>query len=101
MGTGWTSQSGYQQAAFRQEGDRIYLRGNLNQAATANTVIATLPTGSRPLVNHLMYAGNYQPTPGVSVMRVDVLTTGVIQFSGAPNQVSSNLTLDGISFAMS
>lgn len=94
FGTGWqdyTGGAGYQTSAYKKDSlGRVHLRGLVERASGALTVIMTLPVGYRPASGKI-----FATTGSGGVARVNVTAGGVVEYSSGG---VTFLSLEGISF---
>lgn len=90
----WASFGGaYAMPAYKKVGDLVFLRGLVVRSSGADTLIATLPSGYRPLADQLF------ATAGDNALaRIDVETDGEMRLQAGT--AAAYLSLDTISFSV-
>ena len=91
--TGWDTISGYNAAQYKRVGDLVFVRGTVQRTSGSATVIATLPSGYRPVNRTILGTVG----GGDAVARVDIRTNGDIDVIAGS---TTYIALDGIVFSL-
>ena len=101
-GTGWVDYGGgYQAGQYKKVGDLVFLRGLVRRTTTSagDITIGTLPAGYRPAARLMMSTTGYWSS-AYQLTRVEILTTGVVQFAGSIGVTVDFFSLDSIVFSI-
>lgn len=98
ISSGWSYQYDTDKPQYRKIGNIVYLRGLLNATTSADSVIATLPSGYRPLGYFVRFACSLNQT---EFANVQVNANGVINDHQKGTSSRTFLCLSGISFPVS
>jgi hypothetical protein len=98
ISSGWSYQYESDKPQYRKIGNIVYLRGLLNATTDASGIIATLPSGYRPLGYFVRFTCSLNQT---DYANVQVNAEGVINDSQKGSSSRTFLCLSGISFPVS
>jgi hypothetical protein len=106
MTPGWSNiGSGWTEAAIRKNNDVVEMRGSISNATSADVgiglVIASLPTGYRPVAGHQAFPAIVRlvgvPAP---VAEIQVTTSGVMTYFPTQKGSVTGLSLSGVRFSV-
>lgn len=98
ISSGWSYQYESDKPQYRKIGNTVYLRGLLNATTSADSVIATLPSGYRPLGYFVRFPCSLNLT---EIANVQVNVNGIINDHQKGDKSRTFLCLSGISFPVS
>jgi hypothetical protein len=78
-------------------GDFVYLRGHVDTAGGAGTLVVTLPTGYRPAKTQVLPVVCSNASSVANVGRIEITAAGAVSLTGG--DATEYLSLDGVCFS--